>query len=33
MDDMNDFRLWAHYSRCYELLKVVDDMNGALSYA
>ena len=27
MDDMNDSWSWAHGLRCYEYLKVMDDMN------
>ena len=29
MVDMNDYGLWAQGSRCYEQLKVVDDMNDS----
>ena len=32
MVDMNDPRLSAQGSRCYELLKVVDDMNDSESF-
>ena len=28
MDDMNDSMWWAQGSRCYEQLKVVNDMNN-----
>ena len=33
VDDMNDFELWAHNSRCYEQLKVMVDMNDFRSWA
>ena len=31
MDDMNESGLWALGSRCYEQLKVVDDINDSWS--
>ena len=29
---MNDFRLWPQHSKCYDQLKVVDDMNDSTSH-
>ena len=33
MDDMNNSRLWAQGFRCYEQLRIVDDMNESKSWA
>ena len=29
MDDMNDSKSWAQSPKCYEKLKVVDDINNS----